>query len=212
MKILFTSDLHGHIGAITRFTEILSSNEYDIGIISGDIMTYNPDINKAELDIKNILHKSNKKIFFIMGNDDGILDHNWSNTEYLENPNLKKINYQEYNFVGYQYTNPYVGGPFEKSEKEQEKDIDLLKSLIDSKTIFITHGPQYGILDLTYDKKHVGSKALKRLLEERKPKLHLFGHIHQSAGIYKYSINGAYPNIKKFVRIDLNENKVRYVR
>ena len=90
--------------------------------------------------------------------------------------------------------------------------MELLKPLIDSHTIFITHGPQFGILDISYDGKHVGSKALKHLLERRKHKLHLFGHIHQAAGIYKNSINGAYPNIRKFIRIDLNENKASYVK
>ena len=85
MKILFTSDLHGHIQAFERFSELLYSYELDIGIISGDLMTYHPDKNLIEKKTKKILEKSGKRIFFIMGNDDGILDHNWEDTELLIN-------------------------------------------------------------------------------------------------------------------------------
>ena len=202
MKILFTSDIHGHIQAFERFSELLYSYELDIGIISGDLMTYHPDKNLIEEKTKKILEKSGKRIFFIMGNDDGILDHNWEDTELLINPNLRKIEFGKINIVGYQYTNPYVGGPFEKTEELQSNDMKILKTLIDSKTIFVSHGPAYGILDRTYTNKNVGSIAISKLLSETKPLFHLFGHIHQSAGVSGTSVNGAYPNIRKFFVID----------
>jgi predicted phosphohydrolase len=41
----------------------------------------------------------------------------------------------------------------------------------------ITHGPAYSILDLD-----LGCETLLKFVETEKPKYHLFGHIHQTAG------------------------------
>ncbi len=48
--------------------------------------------------------------------------------------------------------------------------------------ILVTHGPPLGILDQNYHGEHVGSAELKDVVWRVKPKLHVFGHIHQSPG------------------------------
>jgi len=48
--------------------------------------------------------------------------------------------------------------------------------------ILITHGPPYGILDKCPDSRRVGCKSLLKKIEQIKPKLHVFGHIHHSYG------------------------------
>ena len=48
--------------------------------------------------------------------------------------------------------------------------------------ILITHGPPYGILDSTTRNEHVGCKVLYERLQLVKPKLHVFGHIHEAYG------------------------------
>lgn len=55
--------------------------------------------------------------------------------------------------------------------------------------ILVTHGPPYGILDSVINEQHVGDKDLLKRLQELKPKVHLFGHIHESFGVTrKYGI------------------------
>jgi Icc-related predicted phosphoesterase len=50
--------------------------------------------------------------------------------------------------------------------------------------ILITHGPPAGILDFTVDRKHAGSTSLlAEIIQRIKPKLHIFGHIHEGHGI-----------------------------
>jgi Icc-related predicted phosphoesterase len=50
--------------------------------------------------------------------------------------------------------------------------------------ILITHGPPAGILDFTVDRKHAGSMSLlAEVIQRIKPKLHIFGHIHEGHGI-----------------------------
>ena len=39
------------------------------------------------------------------------------------------------------------------------------------------------ILDETKDGKHIGSEFLRLKVLEIKPKLHIFGHVHEAAGI-----------------------------
>jgi Icc-related predicted phosphoesterase len=49
--------------------------------------------------------------------------------------------------------------------------------------ILVTHGPPMGILDKVYDGERVGCEELAKAVKERiKPRLHVFGHIHEEAG------------------------------
>ncbi len=50
--------------------------------------------------------------------------------------------------------------------------------------ILVTHGPPAGILDFTVDGRHAGSTSLlTEIIQRVKPRLHLFGHIHEGYGI-----------------------------
>lgn len=56
----------------------------------------------------------------------------------------------------------------------------------DDTAILITHGPRYGVLDETLQKKHVGCAALaERIASLPQLRLHVFGHIHESYGVEK---------------------------
>jgi Icc-related predicted phosphoesterase len=49
--------------------------------------------------------------------------------------------------------------------------------------VLITHGPPFGYLDKTYHERHVGCRDLMATITRLKPKLHVFGHIHEAYGI-----------------------------
>lgn len=51
--------------------------------------------------------------------------------------------------------------------------------------IIITHGPVYGILDLTSRYENVGCKDLLEKIEILNPKFHICGHIHEAYGHIK---------------------------
>lgn len=72
--------------------------------------------------------------------------------------------------------------------KEKETIAELLirlpKPRSHKNTIFVMHSPPYDTgLDRTFQKKKVGSKAIRRFIEEKRPRLLLCGHIHEAAGI-----------------------------
>lgn len=49
--------------------------------------------------------------------------------------------------------------------------------------VLITHGPPYGILDeVLRDPRPVGCRDLLRRIEKIRPKVHVFGHIHEGYG------------------------------
>lgn len=62
-----------------------------------------------------------------------------------------------------------------------EKLADVWSKIPSDTDILITHSPPYGILDVA-DGYHVGCEQLSKALEYIKPKLHVFGHIHQGYG------------------------------
>jgi Icc-related predicted phosphoesterase len=48
--------------------------------------------------------------------------------------------------------------------------------------VLITHGPPANILDTTYGHVHAGCERLLARLRKIKPRLHVFGHIHEAYG------------------------------
>jgi len=154
------------------------------------------DIREAQ--IRAILATAKKPIFVVRGNHDYCL---WKNGANIYNAHNKKYNFGKYNFVGYQWTS------LEKNELEQEEDLQKIAPLIDNNTILITHSPPHGILDSTFgltDKiVNIGSKPLKNLIYMKRPRLHLFGHVHSNFGKVGKSYNGSFPNAKKFIKIEI---------
>jgi len=53
----------------------------------------------------------------------------------------------------------------------------------DDTEVLITHTPPYGILDRVDSGEHVGCEDLRRALQRVKPKVHVFGHIHEDRGV-----------------------------
>ena len=52
----------------------------------------------------------------------------------------------------------------------------------DDVDVLITHGPPANILDLTIHGEHAGCPDLLARVEQIKPRLHVFGHIHEGYG------------------------------
>lgn len=242
MKILFTSDVHGLISAIESYTYELSKEDYDCGVIAGDIIDdgvpdneieeyiaegyLHPDdfleqlppadlsfeeyvvgaidelyqedspfmkaLHLKEEKVKRILSRANKPVFIIPGNHDLT---KWEDSEHILNIHNKRITFDGVSFVGYRWTS------LRRTEPEREADAEYLKTLVNKNTILVTHDAPYGALD-----EHIGSKYLKKLVDDKRPMYHLFGHTHSNYGIYDNFINGAYPRYRKFVSINIDNH------
>ena len=167
-------------------------------------------LQQKEMYYKNILLRAKKPIVFLMGNDDGIIGNGteWTSDRYAISANQRRLTYGKYNIVGYQYTNPFVGGMFEKSEAEQQLDFHKIEEFIDTNTILVTHGPAWGSLDTVKDGTHVGSKTLGAMLKRKHVRFHLFGHIHGAFGREGNAVNAAYPLARRFIGVDVDSKAV----
>ena len=58
---------------------------------------------------------------------------------------------------------------------------DLIPEGVD---VLVTHGPPFGYGDETARGEKVGCRDLLAVVQRRKPRAHIFGHIHEGAGIY----------------------------
>jgi Icc-related predicted phosphoesterase len=90
--------------------------------------------------------------------------------------------------------------------------------------ILITHGPPHGYLDIPGGQSiHVGCEMLRERVDEIKPKIHVFGHIHGSAGYYfnghTHFINASilneqyvYANLLMTIEWDATTNEITWIR
>jgi len=63
----------------------------------------------------------------------------------------------------------------------EEDFMKIFSETTPSKTIYVTHTPPYNTaLDIIYSGKHVGSRAIRKFIDEARPPLTLHGHIHES--------------------------------
>jgi len=62
---------------------------------------------------------------------------------------------------------------------------DVIPSGLD---VLVTHGPPFGILDVSgLSGEHVGCEELRAAVERVGPRVHIFGHIHHGYGVMDYN-------------------------
>jgi len=207
LNILAASDIHGAISVYEWIADRAGKNDIDILLLAGDLMAYGG--RQCLDDIQRILLDAGKPVLFVMGNMDRA---EWISEAPFFNIHGKRHLFNDVPFVGYHYSNPFAGGIFEKDEEGQALDMEVLSGLVDENTVFVTHGPCYGILDEPRPGLHAGSRSLRRFCDERRPKYHLFGHIHESPGVVNNHFNVAYPLEKTVLKLEYYSGKYEIIR
>lgn len=218
-----------HIGDTHGYHELLKiPKNIDWVIHSGDFTNYY-DIIKNEQEALNFLHwygELDIKIkILVAGNHDAYAFKlskkfkEWCefyNIIYLEND---YIILEGLKVFGSPNTPAFGKWYFQKNRHKLDKHWSLVDDDVD---IFITHGPPKGIMDVSEDYNRklelCGDKALKNhILNRIKPKLCLFGHIHNYKDIINAGIrtipnhdtvfsNGSVVTDRKFGSLSSNGN------
>lgn len=176
----------------------------DILILAGDILkNYSRDpmldsmLQEPELTSLNsffgdlLANKTYSSIVMISGNHDRIFERRpeaknlLTNAHYLQDTEIVLDGIKFFGspwqpwFCDWSFNFPPPG------TAESKRAAQLCWSAIpDNTDILITHGPPYGILDLTYDGRNVGCPYLRDRIDHLPQlKLHIFGHIHYSHGL-----------------------------
>ena len=190
MRLVITSDCHGKL----QEAELPSG---DILILAGDVLPNRFSIPERDAYFQlNELQELDRfcgtlnfsRILLIAGNHDWLFA-----LDKLAYRSLKNITYLEDSGVEIDGVKFY-GSPHQPwfydwafNLPRNGKELGHYWSLIpDDTDVLITHGPPWGILDQPFGAyEHVGCELLLQRVEEVKPKVHTFGHIHGSYGRQK---------------------------
>lgn len=166
MDILLLADLHGEEHILDRLRAI--GNDYEMVILAGDI---------GNEEYREKILSASGNIYWIPGNiepRDSCTGEKCIHKKVLETGEGLKI-------VGFGFSSPTpFGTPGELEEDEIYREMEGLP--IDDKTILVTHCPPKGTLDDVGEGVHAGSSSIKRIVEEKKPRIVACGHIHNIEG------------------------------
>ena len=174
--LLLLSDIHGDERFLDKWEEYL--RVIDLIIISGDLSRQGSKLK----EILEILGSLDNKCLVIPGNNETPEMIDKFKPENVIN--LHKSFYETENFVfvgfGGSKKTPFSTN-FEWEENEVEHDILELANLLkeDKINFFITHSPPWGCL---LDNYTLGSKVIRKFIENYKPDFCICGHIHEREG------------------------------
>jgi len=180
-RVVFLSDTHGN--GINN----LNIPKGDVLIHCGDA-TYNGTAQEIHNFNESLKDLNFKKIIFIPGNHDFIFENDRTlSQKIMTNADVlidKSIIYNGIKIYGSPWQPRFCNWAFNlpRGNKILEK-WDLIEKDAD---IVVTHGPPLYILDKTKSGEHVGCYDLAKIIKENNPKIHAFGHIHESYGIERH--------------------------
>jgi len=193
MKILAVADIHGAQYRLNLVLKNIERYSPDLVIICGDITQF----GSAEL-AKNLLNQIPVETLAITGNIDTL-----DVVRGIDESNATKIEMKRVLKKGI----PFVG--INGIDENQFKIIKE-KKLIDELSVIVSHVPPYGTKDKVFLGMHGGSKELRELVDEFKPRLVLCGHIHEDPGFTKIGnttvVNCSMGKRGEGSLIDINEN------
>lgn len=181
-KILCIADIHGNFN-IDKIKKIVENHKISEIFILGDFPMHGSIDKSGIISFFESLKNIDKKICAIPGNCDpeNILeifenyDANFHNKIYEKEKNI-------FIFFGGSNITPF-NTTWEYDEDEIYKNLEkLFNECKDSKKnkILITHCPPYNTNCDVAGIRHVGSKAIREIIEKFQPDLNLCSHIHES--------------------------------
>lgn len=186
-KIMFISDLHGgYLNLDIKWDGEKSYPEADIVVCAGDMTCRGKENEVVEFLewFKNL--KYNHKLF-IAGNHDFLFENYRVYAKelipegiiYLEDSGVEIMGI---NFWGSPVQPVFHNWAFNRTE---EQLIEYWKMIPENTDVLITHSPPKGIMDISKrGNVSTGSPSLfNEVLYRIKPKIHVFGHIHEGYGI-----------------------------
>ncbi len=183
MKILVTADFHGVSAAEHNLRKLLE-RDYDCVLLIGDLTNFGPiDVAESLLDL---VRESGVPALSVPGNCDPkdilqVLD------RYEVNLHGKCRKVGDVSFMGLGGSNitPFKT-PFELTEAEILEELAALQCEDNYRWVLVTHAPPHNTkLDELESGAHVGSKSLRKFVEDKQPLALACGHVHEARAVEK---------------------------
>lgn len=168
------SDLHGYFPTLEGG---------DLLVVAGDL-TKQDTVNDWEAFFLWLDNQKYTKKVFVSGNHDNqsMSQFDWDDAEYLSDSGTEFKGLKIWGSPWVKYfigMNPYCAAFTCQTEAELSAKWEMIPKDTD---ILVTHSPPFRILDENRYGIECGSPTLRWRLDEIKPKLHVFGHIHECGG------------------------------
>lgn len=161
-----------------------------VNIPYGDVLVFAGDFTASTRQLATQLHRFNSWLgqlphlhkVIVAGNHDEMLENHPESCQYFTNAHYLQdsgITISGLRFWGSPWQPTFRNWAFNCSEPELAEKWSKIPWSTD---VLITHGPPSGTLDLARGCP-LGSTSLASALESIKPKIHVFGHIHEGYGI-----------------------------
>jgi len=175
VRIYLAADIHGSAKAAQMIHGDLERFRPDVFLAAGDVTHFGPVAFAEEL-----FHGLGVRTLAVPGNCDPrelvpVLD------RLAVNLHGRKVVVGGHPFVGIGGANPTpFGTPFEISEEEIGS---TLRDLMEPRAFLVSHAPPRGYVDVVRSGDHVGSIAVREIINEFEPPLVVCGHIHEARGV-----------------------------
>src|SRR5205814_5814808 len=128
MRVLASADVHGKRPVYDWLIAIARKRRVDAIVLAGDLLGYldgfdtpeSAQLHEASM-LLELLAGAEVPVLYIMGNDDLIeLE---SRSDRVQSIHGRQVECGRFNFVGYQYSLPFMGGTFEKPDADIKADL-----------------------------------------------------------------------------------------
>ena len=175
MRFLVITDFHQKRSMLELINSRIEEYSPDFTVFLGDVT----DMGTGE-DAADIIQNINSEVYVIPGNCDP-RDMPKKISDVAHDMHGKSMEIERIHFAGLGGSNITIfDTPFELTENELYHG---LKQISKKGMVLVTHVPSYGILDQIPSGQSVGSKAVKRIVDEFSPILALSGHVHEARGV-----------------------------
>jgi len=205
LRLAVASDIHGDYIMTRRFGMTVLGLKTSAIIIAGDI---GPNTEK----VLSYLSQLEIPIYAVLGNDDFSVDvHVLEDTPYVLNIDGECIDVGPVEIIGLS-GNP-GSGLASPDEKKMEATLRKAFTKASKQVVLVSHLPPYRILDLAtrHSEKgeHIGSRAVRKIIEQYKPILCVCGHVHKDGGKRAFLKDTEVINVAALENDEVSKNQSR---
>jgi Icc-related predicted phosphoesterase len=177
MKLIFISDTHG--------------KHHDIQLPEGDILIHAGDLSSRgqAAELQDFLDwfstRPHTHKIFVGGNHDFMLERSPKAFAQLIPPNCTYLRNEAVVCEGIRIWGSPITPWFYDWAFNRRRGQDIRRywdRIPDDTDLLVTHGPPLGILDQTARGESVGCEDLLHAIQRIRPRIHVFGHIHEAYG------------------------------